>query len=150
MKNFNNILKKVATPICQRYGFVAATLLMDWHLIVGEKFAVICQPEKILFPSHKKSNGLLYVATSSAFAPELSYLEPMIVDKVNKYFGYKAVERLVIRHKKMPAPRKNQQPVKQVCDADRVRIEQQIEGIESPELKEALRKLGLGIYTHHE
>jgi hypothetical protein len=146
MKNFNNLLKKIATPICQQYGFVAATILMDWHLIVGEKFSALCQPEKIAFPNQKRNNGLLYISTSSAFAPELSYLEAMIVDKVNKYFGYNAVQRLVIRHKNM-APRvtKPQTP-KQVCAADVGLIEKYIQDIESPELKTALRNLGLGIF----
>lgn len=146
MKNFNNLLKRVATPICQQYGFVNATLLMDWHLIVGEKFAAICQPEKIIFPSQKRNNGLLYVATSSGFAPELSYLEAMIVDKVNKYFGYNAVQRLVIRHKKMTAPMEKKPPEKQVSEADRALIEAQIQDIDNPQLQAILRNLGLGIF----
>lgn len=146
MKNFNNLLRKIATPICQRYGFVAATLLMDWDVIVGEKFARLCQPQKIVFPLHKKTNGLLYIGTSSAFAPELSYLEAMIIDKVNKYFGYKAVERLIIRHKKTAPPPKKY-PAKHVCDKDRELIEQHIKDIENPAIKNALRNLGLGIFN---
>lgn len=146
MKSFNGLLKKVATPICQQHGFVAATLLMDWQLIVGEKFAAICQPEKIVFPNYKRNNGLLYVATSSGFAPELSYLESMIVDTVNKYFGYNAVQRLVIRHKKIASSSIKQQPTKHVSVNDRELIEQYIKDIENPELKTALRNLGLGIF----
>lgn len=146
MKSFNGLLKKVATPICQQHGFVAATLLMDWKLIVGEKFAAICQPEKIVFPGYKRNNGLLYVATSSGFAPELSFLEPMIVDTVNKYFGYNAVQRLVIRHKKITSSPVKQKQVKQVASTDRELIEEYIKDIENPELKAALRNLGLGIF----
>lgn len=146
MKNFNNLLKRVATPICQQYGFVNATLLMDWPLIVGEKFATICQPEKIAFPPQKRNNGLLYVSTSSAFAPELSYLEALIVDKVNKYFGYNAVQRLVIRHKKMVPIIEKKPPEKQVGEADLLVIEACIKDIDNPELKIILRKIGIGIF----
>lgn len=146
MKSFNGLLKKVATPVCQQYGFVAATILMDWQLIVGEKFAAICQPEKVVFPGYKRNNGLLYVATSSGFAPELSCLEPMIIDTVNKYFGYKAVQRLVIRHKKVMSPPQKNKQEKQVCPADRELIEGYIKDIDNPELKTALRNLGLGIF----
>jgi len=146
MKNFQGLLKRVATPICQQHGFIKASLLLEWDMIVGEKFAKICQPEKVVFPNQKRNNGLLYVGTSSAFAPELSYLEPMIIDIVNKYYGYNAVSRLVIRHKKITLPSSTAIRKKQIKESDTVFIEQQIQSVEDPVLRAALRNLGQGIF----
>lgn len=146
MKSFQGLLKKVATPICQQHGFIQASLLLEWDVIVGEKFSKICQPEKIVFPHQKRNNGLLYVGTSSAFAPELSYLEAMIIDIVNKYYGYNAISRLIIRHKKIKPPSSKKIPVNQVEEADKNLIEEQVQSIEDPILQTALRNLGLGIF----
>ena len=119
---------------------------MDWKLIVGEKFAAICHPEKIIFPPHKRNNGLLYVATSSGFALELSFLEPMIIDTVNKYFGYNAVQRLIICHKAISSSLTKKKKMKQISQKDHEFIQDSIKDIEDSKLKITLYNLGLGIF----
>lgn len=147
MKNLRSLLQKITTPVSQQQGFVRASILLDWHLIVGERFANFCQPEKISFPIERRTGGRLTLKTSSAFALEISHLEPLIVERINRYFGYKAVDKLLIKNGKVTPriPKKHPQP--QVSSEQLIRIESFLDGIEHPVLRTALIELGKGIYS---
>ena len=50
--------------------------------------------------------GTLHVRVGSgALALELQHLEPVVIERINTYFGYRAVERLKLVHGPLPAPR---------------------------------------------
>lgn len=147
MKNLRSLLHKITTPISQQQGFVRASILLDWHLIVGERFANFCQPEKISFPVERRTGGRLTLKTSSAFALEISHLEPLIVERINRYFGYKAVDKLLIKNGKVThrTPKKHPQP--HVSPEQLIHIESLLDGIDHPALRATLIELGKGIYS---
>ena len=47
---------------------------------------------------------MLTLLVDGAHAPLIQHLTPMIVDKVNRFFGYAAINRIVFRQGKPPAP----------------------------------------------
>ena len=93
-----SMLPKVTAPIFKKRGFAEAGILTDWAAIVGPHLAAHTMPEKIAFPRNARSAGTLHIVTESAFAPELQHLEPQVIERINGYFGYHAVERLRIAH----------------------------------------------------
>lgn len=147
MKNLRSVLNKLTTPISQQQGFVRASILLDWHLIVGDRFANFCQPEKITFPLERRTGGRLTLKTSSAFALELSHLEPLIVERINRYFGYKAVDKLMIKNGQIKPRVVKKQPCPEVSSDQLTEIECMLDGIEDPKLKAALIELGKGVYA---
>lgn len=147
MKNLRTILTKITTPLAQQQGFIRASILLDWDLIVGERFAQYCQPEKIIFPHERRTGGRLTLKTSSAFALELSHLEPLIVEKINQYFGYKAVDKLLIKNGPVIPRVKKTHPTPVVDDATLLHIESLTNDVHDPKLKSALIELGKGILS---
>ena len=54
-------------------------------------------PESIRFPPGKKSGGVLTLVVEGAHAPMMQHVAPAIVERVNRFFGYPAVERIAFR-----------------------------------------------------
>ena len=59
---------------------------------------------------------MLQVRVEGAYALEIQHLHPVIIERVNRYFGWRCVGRLAIRQgpvvsrRKRPAPRKEPTP----------------------------------------
>jgi hypothetical protein len=88
----------------RRFGFVQHSIVSRWSDIVGERYAKVSSPESIKFPAGKKAGGVLTLLVDGAHAPLIQHLTPMIVDRVNRFFGYAAINRIVFRQGRPPAP----------------------------------------------
>src|SRR5678815_2280141 len=89
----------------KRFGFVQSAIVSRWAEIVGERYAKVSSPESIRFPTGKKSGGVLTLLVEGAHSPLLQHLSPLIIERVNRFFGYEAVNRVVFRQGKPSAPR---------------------------------------------
>ena len=72
-------------------------MVTRWGEIVGERHARVCMPEAIRFPPGEKSDGILELVVVPAHAPFISHVTPEIIERVNRFFGYKAVARIKLR-----------------------------------------------------
>ena len=88
----------------RRFGFVQSSIVSRWPEIVGERYAKASCPESIKFPAGRKSSGVLTLMVDGAHAPLIQHLTPMIVERVNRFFGYAAINRIVFRQGKRAAP----------------------------------------------
>lgn len=88
----------------RRFGFVQGSIVSRWNEIVGERYAKVSSPESIRFPTGKKAGGVLTLLVDGAHAPLIQHLTPMIVERVNRFFGYAAINRIVFKQGKPPAP----------------------------------------------
>jgi hypothetical protein len=88
----------------RRFGFVQSAIVSRWGDIVGERYAKASCPESIKFPAGKKAGGVLTLLVEGAHAPLIQHLTPMIVERVNRFFGYAAINRIVFKQGKIPAP----------------------------------------------
>jgi hypothetical protein len=131
---------RVTRPLFGRRGFVSGGLVVDWPAIVGSAVASHTLPLEIRFPPRERAGGTLAVkVASSAFATEIQHLEPLILERINGYFGYRAVARLLLRHGPLP-PRARTRP-----PADKPpppHLEAALARVEDAELKAALERLG--------
>jgi hypothetical protein len=87
----------------RRFGFVQHSIVSRWAEIVGERYSRASCPESIKFPAGKKAGGVLTLLVDGAHAPLIQHLTPMIVERVNRFFGYAAIDRIVFRQGKPPA-----------------------------------------------
>ena len=88
----------------RRFGFVQSAIVSRWGEIVGDRYAKASCPESIKFPAGKKAGGVLTLLVDGAHAPLIQHLTPMIVERVNRFFGYAAINRIVFKQGKIPAP----------------------------------------------
>lgn len=138
------VLPKVAEPAMRKRGFAQVEIVTGWSGIVGAALAAETTPERLSFPPGKRLDGTLHVRTSGALALEIQHLEPIILDRINTYFGYRAVARLKLAQG--PRPARPQAPARKpprpANPARRAAVEQQTRGIDDTALRAALNKLG--------
>ena len=88
----------------RRFGFVQGSIVSRWAEIVGERYAKVSSPESIRFPAGRKSGGVLTLLVDGAHAPLIQHLAPLIIERVNRFFGHAAIDRIVFRQGRPPAP----------------------------------------------
>ena len=88
----------------RRFGFVQSSVVTRWPEIVGEAHARVCAPEAIRFPPGEKSEGILELVVTPAHAPLIQHVIPEIMERVNRFFGYRAVARVKLRQGAVKPP----------------------------------------------
>lgn len=96
LKNAHPFLFKVAEAALKKRGFPNADVIMAWPKIVGPDLAKVTHPKSLSFPAHSRREGTLTVIAGGAFALNLDMMRPVVLERVNLYFGYTAVTRLRI------------------------------------------------------
>jgi len=92
-----DMLPAVGGAAFRRFGFVQSSIVSRWSEIVGARYAGVSAPESIRFPPGKRSGGVLNLVVEGAHAPMIQHVAPVIVERVNRFFGYPAVERVQFR-----------------------------------------------------
>mgnify|MGYP004499914515 CR=1 FL=1 len=96
-----DLVPDIGRAAFRRFGFVQSSIVSRWGEIVGERYARVSAPESIRFPVGKKANGVLTLVVEGAHAPTMQHVAPVIAERVNRFFGYAAVERVVFRQGKV-------------------------------------------------
>ena len=102
-RSAGDLIGSIGDPSFRRFGFVQGSIVSRWAEIVGERYAKVSSPESIRFPTGKKAAGVLTLLVDGAHAPLIQHLTPMIVERVNRFFGYAAIDRVVFRQGKPAA-----------------------------------------------
>jgi hypothetical protein len=134
------LVPKLTRRALGKYGFSYAGLITDWEAIVGAELARNCQPEKISFPSNKRDSGVLRLRAASGAALEIQHLEPQILDRINSYFGYRAVARLQLTNgpvRRAAAASRSDAAAKPAPNDNVTTV-----GVSDPKLRSALERLG--------
>lgn len=97
------ILGDIGGPAFKRFGFIQSAIVSRWKEIVGERYAKVSLPESIRFPTGKKAGGTLTLLVEGAHAPLVQHLGPMIIERVNRFFGYQAIAQIAFRQGRLPA-----------------------------------------------
>jgi hypothetical protein len=103
-KPIANLVPQIGRAAFRRFGFVQSSVVTRWPEIVGERHAQVCRPESIRFPPGEKSEGILQLVALPAHAPLIQHVIPEIVERVNRFFGYKAVARVKLRQGAVKPP----------------------------------------------
>ena len=123
----------------KRFGFVQGAVVSRWAEIVGERYARVSTPESIRFPVGRKSGGTLSLVVEGAHAPLMQHLAPLIVERVNRFFGYEAVDKIAFRQGRIaPKPAKVERPTPAPIPRE---LGEGLRAIADPELRECLESL---------
>ena len=123
----------------KRFGFVQSAVVSRWKEIVGERYAKVSSPESIRFPTGKKSGGTLTLLVEGAHAPLVQHLGPMIIERVNRFFGYQAIAQIAFRQGRVPAaPVRPARPKPAPVPAE---LGEGLRAIADPELRACLESL---------
>lgn len=103
---------RLTRPAVRRRGLAEAGIIIDWPRIVGPELAAASCPERLTgtrrgggqdaADGDGAEGGILHLRVVGALATELQHLEPIIIERVNGFFGYRAVARLRIVQGALP------------------------------------------------
>lgn len=145
-KPIAELMPQIGRTAFRRFGFVQSSVVTRWPEIVGAVHARVCAPEAIRFPPGEKSEGILELVVTPAQAPLIQHVIPEIMERVNRFFGYKAVARVKLRQGAVKPP-KDMEPPKPPPSLKPIPMElgAGLRDIGDPELRAVLESLARGL-----
>ena len=108
---------KLTGKAFEKYGFSAVALLTDWRTIVGAELSHCTQPDRLKWPRNVdayaetaesergRPGATLVLRVDSGRALDVQYRSAEIIDRINAYFGYRAVGELRFMQAPIDPPR---------------------------------------------
>ena len=142
-RSTGELVGEVGGQSFKRFGFVQSSIVSRWAEIVGERYARVSSPESIRFPQGRKAGGALTLLVEGAHAPLVQHLAPLIIERVNRFFGHAAIDRIVFRQGKPPqaAPKPERPQLRPVPKE----LGEGLREIADPELRHCLESLAAQI-----
>jgi len=90
----------------EKFGFSTAALITDWDKVAGSRFAAFTAPQRLKWPAipgvreargddgEGRPGATLVLKVDPARALEAQYATAQIIDRINSYFGYRAVAEI--------------------------------------------------------
>jgi hypothetical protein len=140
-----DLVPQIGRAAFRRFGFVQSSVVTRWPEIVGTTHAKVCQPESIRFPPGEKSEGILQLVVLPAHAPLIQHVIPEIIERVNRFFGYKAVARAKIRQGAVKADNVEKRSAPPSLKPIPMELGESLRDIGDPELRTVLESLARSI-----
>lgn len=145
------LVPKITRKVFEKFGFSTATLLTDWTTIVGAGLAEYTQPERLKWPrgfegapaaeaETGRPGATLMLRVEPARALDVQYKTRLICDRINAYFGYRAVAEIRL----VQAPLSRKEAVSQPARA-KPQPRPDFKPTDNDELNSALRDLEASI-----
>lgn len=77
-----------------RNGFYEVRIFSCWKNIMGSEYYSQVKPVKL------KNKTLQVIVQNSAVATDIAFKSPIIIEKINQFFGYRAVEKITTIQKR--------------------------------------------------
>jgi hypothetical protein len=147
-KPLSVLLSDVFSDAYARQGFAARELVTRWAEIAGPEISVHCEPLKMQWPrpveGQPQEPATLVLRVDGPMALEIQHASDVILQRVNRFFGWSAVGRLALRQG--PLSRRQPPAASRAPDANTVaEVAETLSSIEDQELRAALARLGASI-----
>ena len=145
-------ISKLTQTSFRKRGFADGEILHRWPAIIGEMLAQTSHPEKIVYPKGRNGDGTLQLRVGNpGLALDIQHMEPVVLDRINAYFGYRAINRIKIIQ--APVPHQKGKPnykTHVLTEAEKKSLDQQLSTVGDPKLKKALEKLGESVTARND
>ena len=131
----------------KQQGFASAELITRWADIAGPEIAAHCEPMKIQWPRQAGNEApepaTLVLRVEGPAAVEIQHLSAVILERVNRFFGWQAVGRIALRQAPLRRRKKPTPPAPDAAAA--ARIAETLPDIADEDLRQALGRLGAAV-----
>ena len=145
-----DVVRKALSDAFPKQGFAATELITRWPEIVGAEIAAHSEPEKIRWPrpvgDAAPDPGTLMLRVEGPVAVEIQHLSGVILERVNRFFGWQAVGDLALRQAPLRHRAEARPPAPDSAAA--ARIAATLTEIADDKLRAALARLGAAIDRH--
>jgi hypothetical protein len=100
----SSFLPALTRKAFEKFGFASVALVTDWERIVGPEMAACSAPERLSWPRQpsgragqvpgERPAARLLLRVAGARAIDLQHQSRQLIERVNAYFGYRAVEEV--------------------------------------------------------
>src|SRR5437899_7662949 len=143
----SDLLHKTLTDAFAKQGFASSELVTRWAEIVGAEIAAHSEPEKIQWTrgahGHTPEPGTLVLRVEGPAAIEIQHLSGVVLERVNRFFGWRAVGALRLRQ--APLTRRKETPPRPVDNDAAARVAANLGEITDEKLRAALGRLGAAV-----
>src|ERR1700753_3946001 len=147
-KPLSVLLSDVFKDAYAKQGFAARELVTRWAEIAGPEIAAHSDPLKMQWPrpveGQPQEPATLILRVEGPMALEIQHSSDVILQRVNRFFGWSAVGKLALRQ--APLSRRDRPARPRPPDAKAVaEVEKTLSSVEDEELRDALARLGASI-----
>ena len=147
-KPLSLLLGDVFADAYAKQGFAARELVTRWADIAGPEVAAHSQPLKMQWPrpveGQPQEPATLILRVEGPMALEIQHSSDVILQRVNRFFGWSAVGRLALRQ--APLTRRERRTRPSPPDAKAIaEVEGTLSSVEDADLRAALARLGAAI-----
>jgi hypothetical protein len=144
----SDLLSATLTDVLKAQGFASAEILARWGSIVGAEIAAVSEPMKINWPRPVGDNdpepATLVLRVEGPAALEIQHMSAVILERVNRFFGWQAIGRIALRQ--APLRRREKKAAPAPPDpALTEKIAGDLHGLEDDDLRQAIARLGAAI-----
>ena len=147
-KPLSVLLSDVFSDAYAKQGFAARELVTRWAEIAGAEIAAHSEPLKIQWPrpveGQPQEPATLVLRVEGPMALEIQHASDVVLQRVNRFFGWSAVGRLALRQ--APLSRRDRPQASRAPDAEEVaKVAKTLSSVEDEQLRAALARLGASI-----
>ena len=147
-KPLSVLLSDVFSDAYAKQGFAARELVTRLAEIAGPEIAAHSEPLKMQWPrpveGQPQEPATLILRVEGPMALEIQHSSDVILQRVNRFFGWSAVGRLALRQ--APLSRRDRPKRPRPPEAKEVaEVEKTLSSVEDEELRAALARLGAAI-----
>lgn len=133
--------------VCGKAGFSVVEVVTHWDEIVGPDLAPRSLPMKLQWARGGETEpATLVVRVEGAYAIEMQYAAPVVIERINIYFGWRCVGRIALRQGPVPPRHARAQPMPPpdpaAVSAVRREMAREIGAFEDEALAASLARLG--------
>lgn len=145
-----DVVARAIAPLAARRGLTTSDLLPAWRDLVGQWFAGATRPERLIWPKGEANAGRpaqLVVRVDGPSAIFVQHEAAQIVERVNAFVGYAAIDRIRIVQGPVvaPVPAAARPSPRQLAADEEARLVRRLDTVGDGGLKAALDKLGRGV-----
>jgi hypothetical protein len=142
-----DLLHRTLSEAFAKQGFASTELVTRWAEIVGADIADHSQPEKIQWSRTRDGQlpepGKLVLRVEGPMALEIQHVSGVILERVNRFFGWQAVGAIRLRQAPLRRMERNVLPAPDPQSTARIRVG--LGDIQDEKLRDALARLGAAI-----
>ena len=132
----------------KKQGFASTELVTRWKDIAGAEIAACSQPVKLQWQrtpdGEQPEPATLVLRVEGPTALEIQHQTGVILERVNRFFGWQAVGRIALRQAPLSRPKQRPAPPK-IDPAETEKVAATLSDIADDDLRMALARLGAAV-----
>ena len=147
-RRLGDLIGRCLSKTLARQGFASTELVTRWAEIVGPEIAAHAEPVKIQWVRRPDTEAAepatLVLRVEGPVAIEIQHLSGVIVERVNRFFGWRAISRIALRQAPLIFRHEAKPPAAPSAECTAA-VAATLTDVADADLRQALARLGAAI-----